>query len=89
MSIRDEIDEIVKNDFYREYSGELNHNHLCRVFSETDWQYLWDFYWVLNNDMDYTYLTNYFPNPYEAVLEEKVLLRLLIVEDFKNYCEGL
>lgn len=87
MVINKEIDEILEERFFvnGDELNTLGHYNLCLVFRNTQIEIYWKKYWRKANHIGYGYMTSYleyFPSDFE-----KEFLRLLIVEDFKQWLE--
>jgi len=81
------IDKIIFKYFF---GLELNHRHLCVLFHSTDFHQSWMDYWHRTRG-DYGFVSSFFdendlPEIYTDEYKFKTsLLRLLVVEDFKQY----
>lgn len=80
------IDSILsRNFFHHKDTDTFNHEFLCGLFQHTKYGDMWDKFWGEINTRDRLVVSGYFKT--EVDLEVRALLRLLTVEDFKNYLE--
>lgn len=84
----DDLDKRIEK-IVKEYNvGNLDSDFiwgLCTTFMFTEFEYNWDDYWNIVNTRKYTFMPHYFKNSVDMSRFEKGFLRLLVLEDFKNY----
>lgn len=83
-----EIDKLVKDKFFYSES-DFVHAYLCSLFSDSEFEELWEEYWNTFNHKCHSLLIKYVPWDkfyYDNYLEISALTRLMVVEDFKLYC---
>lgn len=73
------IDDLIKDRF-----SHYDYNSLCNIFYRTNYHKKWGEFWQKINNQKLFYIPSYFGCKYTK--EEALLLRLLIVEEFKKYC---
>lgn len=86
-----------KEDVLRENDDAYTiflHKNLCSVFYESKYHYLWDMFWSCVNTKDKTFANSYFDSedylyssiyPDSSTDEIRAFLRLLLVEEFKQW----
>jgi hypothetical protein len=83
------IDRCIQERFFR-YEGDsesIYHNNLCLVLGLSFVRSSWLDYWYKINNEHRALVTSYFNHDW--LTEEAALLRLLIVEDFKQWIREL
>jgi len=82
-----EIDKIVQSKFFHR-DDLFYHEFLCILFRGTEYESRFNKFWKQINTRNYYVMSDYLDaNHYWD--QESALLRLLIVEDFKRYCDLL
>ena len=80
------IEKIIKQ--FNQYSeGDSDYTYfyaLCDTFKGTEFNKYWNEYWLNINDKRRSMMTDYFNKRFVTSFE-KGFLRLLVLEDFKNY----